>query len=651
METTAIEGFRLSPQQRWLWHLREEAGGASDPYRAGAILRRAGALDRQVLERAVGVVVQRHEILRTGFVTLAGMSLPLQVVRPEDAPRIQPLDLLDLPADDRGAMARSLFAELREGAVRSGERGRSCACGRSASLRTSTCSLADLSALCVDGVALDVLLSEVAYCYEALAAGRTPELAEPAQYVDLSEWQNELLESAETGTGRDHWRKLELPSPDPDLSFLSFDAPGAAFEPRSVAFELPAGLSGVPLTASLPDCPSEVFLLAAWQVFLWRLGGERDLVVATAFDGRKYEKIAHALGTFVKDLPIPCRFDSGQRFESALGETLAAWRAAHKWQEYFVPERSFPLAFEHGEREAHPAAGTARGPVFTLLRQEVCLDRFELKLACFRSAGEWSGEIHYNAAWITGARAAQIAARFSALLQAALRSPGTLLGDLEILSGAEREEVLRGFNDSAVELPIDSCLHDLVAEAAARSPERTAVVFAEHSLSFAELDAAANRLARHLRELGVGPEVRVAVLADRSLDVIVALLGVLKAGGAYLPLDPGYPRERLAFMVEDARPQVLITELRFAALLSPHSLATVLLDDDAARIAGRSSAPLASGALPANLAYVIYTSGSTGRPKGVMVPHRAILQPPAALDAAQEGAAGRRGPGGAGRRR
>ncbi|MBW8876584.1 MAG: amino acid adenylation domain-containing protein [Acidobacteria bacterium] len=623
METKVVEGFRLSPQQRWLWRLREELDGAVDPYRVCSVLQVSGDLDAEVFERAVRTVIQRHEVLRTGFVILAGMSLPLQVIRQKAAPCIRHLDLSDLPPDERAPMAESLFEELRKEPF-DVENGPLLHLRRVSFTPGEHLVLAGLSALCADGVALGALLAEIACCYEALAQGRALELEEPTQYVDLSEWQNELLESEDTETGRAYWQKLELPSTDLDLSLLSGDRHCAPFEPRFLRVALPAELSnglGRQLE-SLPDCPPAVFLLVCWQVLLWRLTGESELAVAMAFDGRRYEETAKALGVFVKYLPMPCRFGPEQRFEEALAQALISYRAAYKWQEFFEQERSFPIAFECAER---PAVFSAGGLGFALLRQEACLDRFELKLSCFRSGATWAAELHYNSSRIGEEDAGRVAARFSALLNGALRSPRTALGELEILPPAEREEVLRDFNDSALDLATDRCLHQLCEEQAVRTPDQVAVVFEDRALSFAELNSRANQLALHLRELGVVPEARVAILAERSLDVVVALLGVLKAGGAYLPLDPAYPRERLAFMVEDAQPQVLITERRLTGLLPPHSLPTVLLDEDGPRIAGRSSALSEGGAVPANLAYVIYTSGSTGRPKGVMVPHRAIV--------------------------
>src|SRR4051794_5028966 len=310
MESEAVEGFGLSPQQRWLWRLRESRGGAVDPYRVCAVLQVSGDLDDEVFDRAVRTVVGRHEILRTGFVTPYGSSLPLQVIRPEPegAPWSQRLDLPDLPPGERAPVAEALFEEMRREPFDL-ENGPLLYLRRVRFAPGEHLVLACLPALCADGIALDMLLAEVAHCYEALTRGETPELGEPAQYADLAEWQNDLLKSEETEAGRAFWRKLQLPSGDPDLPLAGGGAPGEPFQPRSLQVALPSELAKGLLRPweRLPEHPPAVFFLVCWQVLLWRLAGDSDLVVAAAFDGRKHAEVAKALGTFVRYLPMPCR--------------------------------------------------------------------------------------------------------------------------------------------------------------------------------------------------------------------------------------------------------------------------------------------------------------------------------------------------------
>src|SRR6185369_1513142 len=234
------------------------------------------------------------------------------------------------------------------------------------------------------------------------------------------------------------------------------------------------------------------------------------------------------------------------------------------------------------------------------------------------------GTVGYNTDLFVGATIARMMRQFEVLLENLVCNPEQRLSQLEILSAAEREQIVVGWNETAAEYPAEKCIHELFAEQVERSPEAEAVLYKEERISYRELNERANRLAHYLQTLGVGPEVLVGLCVERSVEMVVGLLGILKAGGAYVPLDPQYPSERLAFMMADSQLRVLLTQAQLLRSLPPHEVKTVCLDAEWSLIEAHSAANPPTLVSTSNLAYVIYTSGSTGRPKGVQVEHRGI---------------------------
>ncbi|HEY2737123.1 MAG TPA: amino acid adenylation domain-containing protein, partial [Thermoanaerobaculia bacterium] len=292
------------------------------------------------------------------------------------------------------------------------------------------------------------------------------------------------------------------------------------------------------------------------------------------------------------------------------------------WERFAHAEGFFPVCFDVQEGAAALPAGP-EGTRFRLVRRRVIHDRFVLRL----SGSGPALELDWDADLVAEEEALRLGEHFETLLQSAAASPETGVSDLEILSERQRRKVLNLLAGGPAPRP-ESCLHALIAAQAGRTPEALAVVDATGTLTYRELWERAGKLAAHLRRLGIGPEVRVGVCIERSLDLIVALLGVLHAGGAYVPLDPSYPPERLALMLRDAAVPVVLTGGGVAGVLPPHAATEVLVDDPETWGEEKASpAGPASGTpqTPDHLAYVLYTSGSTGRPKGVMVPHRAIV--------------------------
>ncbi|HVB55147.1 MAG TPA: amino acid adenylation domain-containing protein [Candidatus Acidoferrales bacterium] len=633
MQTTVIEGVRLSPQQRHLWSLHH--GGSDElPYRAQCAVLIEGSLDLQVLRAALRDVSNRYEILRTTFRCPRGMTIPLQWVNAEGAPSIEVYNLTTCDPLRQEAEIEALFQEvgrvpfdLANGPV----------------LRVYLLALAadrhmllvNAPALCADAASLRVLVREISGRYSTFVRGQEPS-GNPPQYADLAEWANDLLESDETQEGKKYWRELEASaSRPPTLPFEKQPSAGAAFEPRLLASPINSELTAkITKLGAKYDSSADAFFLACWQVLLWRLTGQSDFVVGLASDGRTYEGLQEALGLFAKTLPVQCRLEKKLRFSEVLERTNESVREAVECQEYFSfeelprlnaetePCRYFPLAFEFQDAQPTYIEG---GPIFVPQKQYSCFDRFKLKLACVRQGSLVAAEFHYDSSVFCGEDVNRLAQEFETVIESVCANPESPITALDIVSPDERRQLLIEFNDTRTDYPQSRCIHELFAERARHVPDNVAVAFENSRLTYAQLEARANQLAYHLQGLGVGPDVPVAICMERSLDLVVGILGILKAGGAYVPLDPEYPRERLAYVIEDVHAPVLLTQQSLQDIIPARGVEVVCVDSDWETIARHreDAAPLNASAR--NLAYVIYTSGSTGQPKGVMVEHCGLI--------------------------
>ncbi|HEX5717351.1 MAG TPA: AMP-binding protein, partial [Thermoanaerobaculia bacterium] len=617
IEAAANGGFPLSPQQRRLWALHQADPAA--PWRAQMMVRLNGDLDAARLRAAIGGVVARYEVLRTSFPCPPGMKEPIQVVGGPDFLWEHTSAPSGLSAAEREAWIESLWhggaavpPDLERGPV------------LAASLVTLEPSLHLLSlrlpALCADAASLVRLASEVAEAYASVSDAGAEE---PLQYADLASWQNELLDSGEEG--RAYWRRLEI---GPSLAFaLPFQAAGSrtGHAPRLAALPLSADLAGaLAQRAEVLGAPLPSLLLAGWLALLSRLSGEREIAVGVAFDGRSYDGLAEALGPLARYLPLPMACDPDQAFSRLVAEVQRQVGELYERQEFFCWEdlpgvgslaAGYTAAFDFTEL---PPRRDAADLGLTLERLSAGHERAGLRLSWTCREGALRGELHYDEAALERADALRIGSQLATLLAGAAAAPETPLARLPVLTPDERRWLLFDLNDTARLLPEDP-VYRLFEVWADRTPEATALVFEEERLTFAEVEERSNQLAHHLRVLGVKSEVSVALLLPRSHQMVVAILAVLKAGGCYVPLDPGYPAERLRMMLDDSGVRVLVARGGLAFAAEPGGLAIVHLDEAATALAAEPVASPRNGATAENLAYIVYTSGSTGRPKGVMV--------------------------------
>ncbi|HJP91744.1 MAG TPA: amino acid adenylation domain-containing protein [Pyrinomonadaceae bacterium] len=587
-----IEGYRLSPQQNRIWQVLQS--GQSDAHHARCAILIEGQLNIDLLKLAIEQVVDRHEILRTTFQRLSGMDAPLQVINESGPVSLREYELAESSFDP----------EESEG------------------LQTAvvTCSpfrhvlLVVLPSLCVDRISFENLTREISRSYAACMRGEVVE-DEPTQYADISEVLNDLLESPETKTGREYWQKYVGQQPlDLHLPFVRESNISERFSPASSE-------------THVVNQFDEAFMLACWATLLSRLSGQSELIVGAATDGRSYEALSDAIGPLAKFLPIRYQLTEDTTFSQVLAQTEETTSAHIKWQDFFtwedltVDKPFFAACFEFIDQTARFSDSNV---TFSIEKQDICTERFKLKLVCIRKNDGLHIELHYDENLFEANTIKRLISEFQTLLASAATTPDSSISELQLVSEPELEQILIEFNRTNVNHGVSNRLHLLFEGQAKRTPENVAIAFADRCVTYAELNARANRLAYRLIEKGIGPEMLVAICVERSLEMIVGLLGILKAGGAYVPLDSTLPRERLAFLLDDAGPSVLLTQSHLKDQLPAHAATVLYLsEDDDIDLQRYATSPNRTISTD-NAAYVIYTSGSTGKPKGVVVAHRAI---------------------------
>ncbi|MFE2323274.1 amino acid adenylation domain-containing protein [Streptomyces sp. NPDC059385] len=641
----AGEPAPLSFAQQRLWFLDQLQPGRPD-YNIPVAARLRGALDADALADALCAVVSRHEVLRSRIAE--GPSGPVQVVEAPEVFVPVRTDLGDLPREE--ARSRALGLAHADAAA-------PFDLGSAPLLRARVVRVADDEHLLVlvlhhtvgDGWSMPVLWRELSGAYAALRRGERPALPElPVQYGDFAYWQQRRLADGEADAGIAHWRAalgglpaLELPTDRPRPQVRS----GAG---DSFVFEVPAELAQR-LGALARERGATLFmvLLAGFQALLARYTGQADIAVGSPIAGRDRTELEPLVGFFVNTLVLRTDLSGDPAFGELLGRVRRTALAAYEHQD--VP-------FDRLVEELRPERDLSRNPLFDVLFQlhpeqlaalplegvEVeSLDtsngtaKFDLSLAMTEHPGGLTGTVQYATDLFDRATVERFGAHYLRLLAGAAETPDAPLSRLDVLSPQEHAALLGEDPGPRAEEPTARTLHSLVAEQARLRPDAPAVTWAGRTTGYAELDAAANRLAHRLRELGTGPESRVAVLAGRDPRTLVCVLAVLKAGGAYVPLDAGHPAERIRTVLADSGAHLVLTAGLPGGSAADLAGDVPVLDLDAERhlVDALPATEPDAPAAPEHLAYLLYTSGSTGRPKGVAVTHAAITGYLAALTA------------------
>ena len=623
----------LSAAQHQMWII-DRMNPGNPAYNIPVAYRITGPLDIGALEESFNRVIERHESWRTTFGELDGH--PVQQIHAKCRMQISITDFSHLPAEQRERESHALAAE---------EAVKPFDLHRLPLLRVSLFKLGEnehvilitVHHIVADGLSLCLMFDELDVFYRAAISGTAPHLPElPAQYADFAAWQEQELSGDRHSQQLEHWRqhlKGELPvleiAPDkPRPLRQSFKGSNADF---TISKSLTQALAAL---GTQERCTFFVTVLAALQILLMRYSRAGEVIIGTPVANRPLPEFAVLIGNFLNIVALRCDLAGDPDFLTLLRRsretTLLALSNAD------VPfEKVVKLLGGHRD--------PGRNPVFQSLVQvlpwvrarlgdlsvarfdfEVRFSQVDLALNLYEEPdGSYAGQFQYSTDLFAAETAERLSLNFVRLLNEIVRDPSRKIGQIPILADAEKDLLLNKWNQTESAWPGGFTVQELIAQQAGRTPDSVAVEFEGLRLTYTELDRRANQIAHRLHALGAAPGALIGVCVERSAEMVAAVLGILKTGAAYVPLDPAFPAARLAMMIEDADMPLIVTQRALAPTLPPHRSTVVLLDDDAPH-ADVSTPALTAGALD-DLAYVIFTSGSTGRPKGVEISQRALV--------------------------
>jgi amino acid adenylation domain-containing protein len=631
------DGYPVSHAQRRLWVVDQMVGEAG-AYNIPITLALTGNLDRAALRRALQTVIERHESLRTSFVASDGRLR--QIIHETMELPWSEVDLRGRPDNEREA--RRIAAEHAH---------RRFDLARGPLLRAGLVDLArdrhlllfNIHHIVSDVVSLGVLVRELSICYAACAAQTPPALEPlPIQYKDFAAWQNRRLAGAAAERHRQYWlQKLSSPLPTLDLpaDFVRPPLKTYACDVCRVAFD--ADLAGRLRQIGLGHGMTLFMVLVATvKLLLYRYTGQADIIVGIPLAGRDHPDLAGQIGCFVNTVALRDRFEDGDSFASALDGVRQTMLDAYEHQVY---------PFDRLVEELDLPRDMSRSPVFdvtvSLTNAELPALRFgEMTVSpyddgfaaakvdlSFDFAETEGGDLQLAIAYCTdlfrAERIERMAEHYRHLVGHTLAHPQRSIACLPLMTPAEERRILFGFSGTERTLPPDETVVDLIERQARLAPAGIALKCGEYRLDYGEINRQANQLARLIRSYGIGPENRVGVFLEPSIEFVVGVLAILKAGGVYLPLDPANPPQRLAGMLEDARPPLILTDTALADRLPVMPECWVLIWDEglAAAVAAQPNDDPRRAAGQDHAAYVIFTSGSTGRPKAAVLLHRGLV--------------------------
>ncbi|NNB93287.1 amino acid adenylation domain-containing protein [Corallococcus exiguus] len=625
----------LSFAQERMWFLDKWSPGSAAFHMPTAV-RLSGTVDTDALRRALALLVERHDTLRTTFQEREGGGA--QVIASTGEVPLEVMDLQGLPVTEREAEAQRRVVTLAQQPF-SLEQGPLLRAVLMLLGNGEQVLLVDQHHIVSDGWSMGVLVHELAVLYRACLEGQPSPLKPlPLQYADWAAWQKEWLQGAELERQLTYWKNrlnpnalLELPQDKPRPALMSSKGE------RQVMHLSPALTQALKALGQREGRTLFVTLLSAFNVLLSRYTGQDDIVVGTPIAGRPRAEVEGLIGLFVNMLALRSDLSGKPTFKELLNRVHESTLDAYAHQD---------IPFERLVDALKPERHLSHSPIFQVMfvLQNAPMPTLEAPGLVMEAKPVDTGTTKYDLSLLLvdlpqGLRviaeystdlferstAERLLGHYLTLLEGIVAQPDLPISRLPLLPSAERQRVLKDWNDTAVTHPKDATLTSLIEAQVARTPDAVALEFEGSHLTYRELDARANQLAHALRKHGVGPEVRVGLCVERSLEMVVGLLGTLKAGGAYVPLDPGYPQERLGWMLDDARPPVLLVQERLLARLPASDAKVVKLDTGWEETAREPTTAPAPTATPDSLAYIIFTSGSTGRPKGAMNAHGPVV--------------------------
>ncbi len=630
--------FPLSFSQQQLWILDQLEGRGSATYIESFARRITGFIDKRALTRSLNEIIRRHEILRTSFSAVDGE--PTQIV--SDVVPF-PLEQVDL----RSAKESDRTAELERLLKRESHRPFDLSVGPLVRAHlVQLCSddhvlLVVMHHIVMDGWSITVFEKELSALLEAYEAELESPLTElPLQYVDYARWQRKWVQGE--GFERDlvYWRdRLAAPLPQLDLPVQKQRPPVQTFEGASVHFSIDELLTRHLKKLSRENFASlYISLLACFVILLYRYSGQEDILVGTPVANRSRRELESLIGYFVNTLVLRSHLDGALSFVELLSRLRDDVYKALDHQ---------AMPFERLVAELQPDRDPGRSPItqvmFVLhntprttadipglsvesirLASEVA--KFDLTMVVSENRNGLECTLQYNTDLFEEETIGRMAGHFQTLLKGVVTDPDASIQSFPLLTEAEREMMLVEWNDTVTRYPKDICIHELFEKLVDETPEAIAVVFQDEKVSYRELNRRANRLACELRKFGIGPERTVGICTRRSVEMIVGLLAILKADGAYVPIDPDYPPHRMAYMMQDSGVHIVLKQRGAADDLPDGPWKKLILDSGPEAYAENDSQNAVPRATSRSLAYIIYTSGSTGEPKGVCIEHQGVVQ-------------------------
>ncbi|ARU63629.1 hypothetical protein CBW65_23385 [Tumebacillus avium] len=626
----------LSYDQERLWFFQQMEPDKST-YNVYTALRFKGILHIEALSRAVNAIVARHEAWRTIFRMQEDGSV-VQIVQPQVEIKPHVIDLRHLPAAEREeALEAEKFRESNR--LFDLENGPLLRVMLIRMTDEDTVFVFSIHHLVMDRVTFSMFFHELKVNYTAYLNGEEPEHPSlQLHYADFAEHQRKTIQGAELEKQLTYWRKhlegsslvLDLPTDYPRSADQDYKGARHNFE---IPPELFAGLKAL---ARQENATANMITMAAYKVLLYRYTGQPDIIIGTPLANRDKVETENIFGYFLTTIPLRTDLAGDLSFREVLRRVKNTSFGAYDYK-----TTPFGLILD----DIKPERDASRNPIYQAVFVYVDVPEEKFTLPGIEVDGEWIDNqtakydlslaivenddglslFEYRADLFEHETIVRMAEHYMNLLYAIVANPDTSIAELAMLTDAERTKLFSEWNVKK-ETAAQPALHQIFEEQAAKNPQRIAVAFENTSLTYAELNARANQLAHRLQKLGVGPETLVGLCVERSAEMVVGVLGILKAGGAYVPLDPTYPQDRLSFMLEDSQAAVLVTQSHLLANLPSHTAQVLTLDDEAAEIAGESTANPDSGATGDTLAYIIYTSGSTGTPKGVLIPHGNVVR-------------------------
>jgi amino acid adenylation domain-containing protein len=625
----------LSFSQQRLWFF-DQFEPANFVYNLLSPVSLRGKLDVSALQQAFNNLALRHETLRTTFELRDGQ--PVQIIHSQHSIPLRHFELTHL---SQAAQQEEIQRLLREQARQPFD------LNKGPLLRISLLRLAPQDHILIlamhhivtDAWSMDILVRETITLYEAYSGGRLPDLPPLAlQYADFAVWQRNWLQGDVLAQQVEYWKQrlgdkpvvLELPTDRSRSAVQTYRGADWTFPfspPLSQSVKAFCRAEGVTLF---------MVLLAAFKVLLHRYTGEPDITVGSPISNRHRKELEGLIGFFVNTLPIRTSISGDLSFRELLERVKEAALGAYAHQdlpfEYLVEQLLSDRDLSHSPlvqvlfnfEAVPPHTELLPGLEATMLNNENQAAKFDLTLFTRDRGSEIFGSLEYNVDLFNKDTIERMAGHLLTLLSAAMTNPAKRIAELPLLTRHERYKILTEWNATEAAYPL-RCAHHLVEEQARRTPDAAAVLFEHQELSYGQFNARASQVARYLSSRGAGPGKLVGIFMERSQEMIVAVLGILKSGAACLPLDPAYPKERLAFMLEDSGAELVVSQQDLASSLPCSVARVVCLDVEAQTIMQERPEDPAAAVTPENGVYVIYTSGSTGRPKGVVVPHRVLV--------------------------